>query len=55
MYTGGPMFWADTVGLSEVAEKIEHYSSTLGGEHWEIAPLIEQLVETNGSLSAHSN
>ena len=55
MYTGGPMFWADTVGLSEVAEKIEHYSSTLGGDHWEIAPLIEQLVETNGSLSAHSN
>ena len=55
MYTGGPMFWADTVGLSEVAEKIEHYSSRLGGEHWEIAPLIEQLVETNGSLSAHSN
>ena len=55
MYTGGPMFWADTVGLSEVAEKIKHYSSTLGGDHWEIAPLIEHLVETNGSLSAHSN
>lgn len=55
MYTGGPMFWADTVGLSEVAEKIKNYSSTLGGDHWEIAPLIEQLVETNGSLSAHSN
>lgn len=55
MYTGGPMFWADTVGLSEVAEKIKHYSSTLEGDHWEIAPLIEHLVETNGSLSAHSN
>ena len=55
MYTGGPMFWADTVGLSEVAEKIKPYSSALEGDHWEIAPLIEHLVETNGSLSAHSN
>lgn len=55
MYTGGPMFWADTVGLSDVAERIKHYGSTLGGEHWSISPLIEQLVAEGASLSTYTN
>jgi len=55
MYTGGPMFWADTVGLAEVADRIKHYGSTLGGEHWSISPLIEEIVAQGGSLSAYTN
>ena len=55
MYTGGPMFWADTVGLSDVADRIKHYASTLGGEHWTISPLIEQLAADGGSLSTYTN
>jgi 3-hydroxyacyl-CoA dehydrogenase len=55
MYTGGPMFWADTVGLAEVADRINHYGSTLGGEHWSISPLIEEIVAQGGSLSAYTN
>ncbi len=55
MYTGGPMFWADTVGLSDVADRIKHYASTIGGEHWSISPLIEQLVADGGSLSTYTN
>ena len=55
MYTGGPMFWADTVGLAEVADRINHYGSTLGGEHWSISPLIEEIVTQGGSLSAYTN
>ena len=55
MYTGGPMFWADTVGLEEVAERINHYASTIGGDHWSISPLIEQLVSEQGSLSTYTN
>lgn len=55
MYTGGPMFWADTVGLKEVAERINYYASTIGGEHWSISPLIEQLVSDGGSLSTYTN
>ncbi|MBM44911.1 MAG: 3-hydroxyacyl-CoA dehydrogenase [Acidimicrobiaceae bacterium] len=55
MYTGGPMFWADTVGLAEVTDRINHYGSTLGGEHWSISPLIEEIVTQGGSLSAYTN
>jgi 3-hydroxyacyl-CoA dehydrogenase len=55
MYTGGPMFWADTIGLQEVAERIQHYASTLGGDHWEISTLIQNLVSDGGSLSTYAN
>jgi 3-hydroxyacyl-CoA dehydrogenase len=55
MYTGGPMFWADTVGLAQVADRIKHYGSTLGGEHWTISPLIEELVAHGDSLSTYTN
>ena len=55
MYTGGPMFWADNIGLPEVSERIRHYSSTLGGDHWEISPLIETLASDGGTLSGFSN
>ena len=55
MYTGGPMFWADNIWLPEVSERIRHYSSTLGGDHWEISPLIETLASDGGTLSGFSN
>lgn len=50
VYTGGPMFWADTVGLAKVAEAINRYSSALGGEHWALSPLLGRLAEEDGSL-----
>ena len=49
------MFWDDTVGLSDVADSIKQYASTIGGEHWSISPLIEQLVAEGGSLSTYTN
>jgi len=55
MYTGGPMFWADSVGLAEVVGKIRHYSETLGGAHWELSPLLARLADQGASLSGHSN
>ena len=44
VYTGGPMFWADQIGLVEVAARIEHYASTEGGDHWKISPLLARLA-----------
>ena len=44
VYTGGPMFWADTVGLAEIAEKIASYDASLGGDHWKISPLLQKLA-----------
>ncbi len=55
VYTGGPMHWADHVGLAEVLERIEHYHSTLGGEHWRPAELLKKLVAEGGSLQGHTN
>lgn len=54
VYTGGPMFWADTVGLSEIVERIKHYSATVGGAHWELSPLLEKLASEGGQLQAAS-
>ena len=45
VYRGGPMFWAGKQGLDNVAEKINHYSETLGGDHWQISPLLQRLAD----------
>jgi 3-hydroxyacyl-CoA dehydrogenase len=39
-YRGGPMFYADSVGLDKVAEAIERYARGSRGESWELAPLL---------------
>ncbi len=55
MYTGGPMFWADSVGLAEVVGKIRQYGESLGGQHWELSPLLARLADEGASLSGYSN
>jgi 3-hydroxyacyl-CoA dehydrogenase len=44
VYTGGPMFWADTMGLDNVVAKIKTYGETLDGDHWKLSPLLEKLA-----------
>ncbi|MGI9596374.1 MAG: 3-hydroxyacyl-CoA dehydrogenase NAD-binding domain-containing protein [Acidimicrobiales bacterium] len=44
VYTGGPMFWADTMGIDVVVEKINAYHSSLGGDHWAPAELWSTLT-----------
>ena len=55
MYRGGPMHWADSVGLAEIADKIKDYGDRLGGAHWELSPLLERLAADGGSLASHQN
>jgi 3-hydroxyacyl-CoA dehydrogenase len=43
-YRGGPMFWADEVGLDRILAAVERYRETVGGEQWEPAPLLQRLV-----------
>lgn len=43
-YRGGPMWYADTVGLKKVYERICEFQKQ-HGELWEPAPLLKQLVE----------
>jgi len=44
VYRGGPMFWADTLGLAAVLEKIKGFHAAGHGDVWRPAPLIERLV-----------
>ena len=42
-YRGGPMFYADTIGLPTILARVEEYRARFG-DYWEPAPLLEQLV-----------
>jgi 3-hydroxyacyl-CoA dehydrogenase len=43
-YRGGPMWYADTVGLKHVCERITEFQRQ-HGEIWQPAPLLKQLAE----------
>jgi len=43
-YRGGPMFWADQIGLDSILDTVKRFHDTLGGEQWKPAALLEQLV-----------
>jgi len=51
VYTGGPMFWADTIGLDTVVTKIKKYGETLAGDHWKLSPLLERLAAENKTFA----
>jgi 3-hydroxyacyl-CoA dehydrogenase len=42
-HRGGPMFYADTVGLPAVLSRVEDYRTRLG-DHWQPAPLLVRLA-----------
>jgi 3-hydroxyacyl-CoA dehydrogenase len=41
---GGPMFYADQVGLNKVYDRICEFRDTLGADFWQPAPLLEKLA-----------
>jgi len=43
-FRGGPMFYADTLGLATVLEGLERYAREQGAEIWSPAPLLVELV-----------
>ena len=42
--TGGPMFWADQIGLDNILADIKKLEAEYGGDIWKPAPLLEKLV-----------
>jgi 3-hydroxyacyl-CoA dehydrogenase len=42
-HTGGPMFYAETIGLDTVLTRVKEYRGRFG-DYWEPAPLLERLV-----------
>jgi 3-hydroxyacyl-CoA dehydrogenase len=44
LYRGGPMLYADTVGLSNVVAAMDKYAKGRNGEFWKPAPLLAKLA-----------
>ena len=43
VYSGGPMFWGDQVGLPKILARLKEFEATMG-EVWKPSALLEQLV-----------
>jgi 3-hydroxyacyl-CoA dehydrogenase len=43
VYRGGPMFWADQVGLKTIRDRMNEWRKTQG-EEWTPAPLLDRLA-----------
>src|SRR5437868_6306035 len=44
-YRGGPMFYADTVGLDKVLAAIQRFQNGYHGDQWKPAPLLNKLAK----------
>jgi 3-hydroxyacyl-CoA dehydrogenase len=49
-YRGGPMWYADTIGLKKVYDRVREFRQQ-HGELWEPAPLLKRLAEANRSFA----
>ncbi|UPJ63694.1 3-hydroxyacyl-CoA dehydrogenase NAD-binding domain-containing protein [Bradyrhizobium sp. 191] len=57
IYRGGPMFWADSVGLKHIADRLSFYAKETNDPSLEPAPLLKKLAaegKTFASLAAES-
>jgi 3-hydroxyacyl-CoA dehydrogenase len=57
IYRGGPMFWADSVGLKHIADRLAFYAKETNDPSLEPAPLLRKLADegkTFASLAAAS-
>jgi 3-hydroxyacyl-CoA dehydrogenase len=52
-HRGGPMFYADTVGLPTVLARVKEYRARFG-DYWEPAPLLERLVSEGRGFYAEA-
>jgi 3-hydroxyacyl-CoA dehydrogenase len=50
-YRGGPMFYADTIGLKVIYERILDFKSCLDPQYWSPAPLLEKLALSGSSFT----
>jgi 3-hydroxyacyl-CoA dehydrogenase len=54
-YRGGPMFYAETIGLRTLLDGIRRYREIFGPMHWEPAPLLVELVERGIGIADWEN
>ena len=46
-WRGGPMKYAETVGLAKVADKIKEYTDGPGGVHWTPSDYLNEAASAN--------
>ena len=51
LHRGGPMFYADTVGLPNVVMAMDKYAKGRHGDAWKIAPLLAKLAAEGKSFN----
>jgi 3-hydroxyacyl-CoA dehydrogenase len=49
-WRGGPMFYADTIGIKTVVNRIEEFRKHHGDDLWQVAPLLRRLAESGSSF-----
>jgi 3-hydroxyacyl-CoA dehydrogenase len=45
VYRGGPMFWADTIGLRTLRDRMLEFKRQTGDAFWTPAPLLDRLAD----------
>jgi 3-hydroxyacyl-CoA dehydrogenase len=45
VYRGGPMFWADSIGLRAVRDRMLEFKKASGDDFWTPSPLLERLAD----------
>ena len=50
-WRGGPMFYADIVGLDKVLTRVEEFERQHGSELWSPAPLLKRLAEAGQTFA----
>lgn len=53
-YRGGPMHYADHLGLKKIYQRIEAFSQQAGGEVWQPSKLLKELAESGQTFAQWS-
>jgi 3-hydroxyacyl-CoA dehydrogenase len=54
-FRGGPLFYADTVGLPNILRTMREFAKGYQGDSWEPAPLLKQLAAEGKSFASWGN
>jgi len=54
-HRGGPMFYADTVGLKTICQLIDAFAERLDPQYWQVSPLLRRLAENGEPLAEYEN
>ena len=51
-YRGGPMFWADQVGLRQIRDRLSVLHERTGAPHWQPSPLLDRLAQAGQTFAS---